>query len=303
MPDSIERVRIATFNVLHGRPRDDCPSASRAASSPLWAPFAEAVASLDADILALQELDRFQQRSGDVDQARLAAEAMGATDWRYASALHGRAVPGVGWVRDQREPGLRVYGPQDAALPNCPSHGIALLTRLPVLAWRARRLAPAPTGLPLRVVGRRGLTMVRDQPRAAIAAVLEGPRGPYTVVATHLSFVPGWNLGQLAALRNWIADQPRPHLLLGDLNLIGPLPRTLLAGAELADAVRQRDKPEHRWHDLARIPTYPAQRPAVQFDRVLTAGIPTSAVRAVQAPHTQISDHRPLVVDLRVGAA
>jgi len=296
-------VRIATFNVLHGRPRDDCPPASRATLGTMEAPLAEAVASLDADILALQELDRFQQRSGDVDQARVAAEAMGAMDWRYASALHGRAMQGVGWVRDQLEPGLRMYGPQDAAVPDCPSHGIALLTRLPVIAWRARRLAPAPTGLPLRVVGRRGLTMVRDQPRAAIAGVLQGPRGPYTVVATHLSFVPGWNLGQLAALHRWIADQPRPHVLLGDLNLIGPLPRALLAGAELADGVRQRGRLEHRWHDLARIPTYPAQRPAVQFDRVLAAGVPTAAVHAVHAPITPISDHRPVVVDLRVGAA
>ena len=294
-------MRIATFNVLHGRSlgTDGRPVEPPAESAPPQRPLADAVAALDVDVLALQELDRYQLRSGDVDQAEIAATAMGATDWRYASALHGREVPDVGWVRERNAPALRVYGPDDAALSTMiPSHGAALLTRRPVLHWRARRLAGAPAGLPLRVAGRRALTMVRDQPRVAIAAVLGGVRGPFTIVSTHLSFVPGWNVGQLTALHKWLADLPRPHILLGDLNLVGPIPRAVLAGTELVQGVLGRGPLEHRWHDLAKAATYPAHRPLIQLDHAMAAGIPTDAVRVSFAPPAAISDHRALVIEL-----
>jgi endonuclease/exonuclease/phosphatase family metal-dependent hydrolase len=293
----ITAMRIATFNVLHGRPLPDGPPPREPES-----PLAEAVAALDADVLALQELDRYQPRSGDVDQAANAASAMGATDWRYASAFHGRAIPDGGWVRDHSAPELTVCGPEDAAprpATTLPSHGTALLTRLPVRLWRVRRFAGAPGGLPLRVVGRRGLIPVRDHARVAIAAVLECPRGPLTVVATHLSFLPGWNVWQLGRLAKWIADLPQPQLLLGDLNLVGPVPRAVLAGGELLAGLANGLHLDHRWHDLARVATYPAGHPRVQLDRVLAAGIPRSAVRAIDTPRSAISDHRPLIVELR----
>jgi endonuclease/exonuclease/phosphatase family metal-dependent hydrolase len=266
-------------------------------------PLAEAVASLDADVLALQEVDRLQERSGRIDQALVAAAAQRACDWRYASALHGRPVSGQGWVPDPLAGGgLRVYGPDtasDAETPgDIPSHGIALLTRVPVRVWRARRFDPAPLGLPLKIAGRAGLTLVRDQPRAALAAVLAGSGGPFTIVAAHLSFVPGWNVRQLLALRRWIADLPRPHVLLGDLNVIGALPVLALRAAGLPDAYRRADG--NRWRDLARTPTYPAHRPVVQFDHILAIGLPPGAVLTQRAPRTAVSDHRPVVVDVTI---
>ena len=292
-------MRIATFNVLHGRPVTD-PGRPPLPADDRGNPLAEAVAALGVDVLALQELDRFQPRSGDLDQAALAASAMGAADWRYATAFHGRSIPDVGWVRDSHAPEVSVHGPDDTdQSTRLSSHGIALLSRYPVTSWRMRKFAGAPGGMPLRIVGRRGLTMVRDHARVAIAAVLEGPRGPLTVVATHLSFVPVWNLWQLTAFTKWIADLPRPHLLLGDLNIVGPLPRAVLAGSELAGCLTRPGRSfEHRWHDLARTATYPAHHPRIQLDRILAAGIPHSAVRAFEAPETPISDHRPLIVDL-----
>ncbi|WP_377269506.1 endonuclease/exonuclease/phosphatase family protein [Peterkaempfera sp. SMS 1(5)a] len=239
----MSQLRIATFNLLHGQPlaADGAllpfppePTDPTAAAALL----AEAVAALDADVLALQEVDRYQPRSGLVDQAAVAARAMGAADWRFAAALHGRPAPVSGWLRDTSAAGFRVYGPAEAdSAAEPPSYGTALLTRLPVRHWRARRFPPAPFGLPLRVAGRRGLTQVPDEPRAALAAVLEGDRGPFTAVATHLSFVPGWNVAQLAGIRRWIADLPRPYLLLGDFNLVGAVPRTVLGGAAVVDGV------------------------------------------------------------------
>jgi endonuclease/exonuclease/phosphatase family metal-dependent hydrolase len=292
-------VKLATFNVLHGRPmRKGQPFALPAAAAEEL--LAGAVASVGADILALQEVDRLQERSGQADQAVIAARALDAKDWRYASALHGRAVRGKGWVHDPAEPGLRVYGPGDtAALGGTASHGIALLTRLPVRTWHARRFAPAPVRLPLRVAGRTGLTFVADQPRAALAAVVEGERGPFTVVAVHLSFVPGWNVGQLAAIRRWVADLPTPHVMLGDFNMVGQVPRMVLAGATWVNhATRRGGRDNGGWRDLARTPTYPSHRPTVQFDHVLAAGFSADAVRQVSTPPMPISDHRPLVVEL-----
>lgn len=52
------------------------------------------------------------------------------------------------------------------------------------------------------------------------------------------------------------------------------------------------------WYDLARTPTYPSHRPAVQFDHVLAVGVPRSAVGPAAAPRTGVSDHRPLVVEV-----
>ncbi len=204
-------VRLATFNVLHGRALPDGGPLSR--PEPAEGPLARAVLSLDADVLALQELDRLQERSGGADQASVAADAAGLKHWRYASAFHARSTADRGWVRDPAEPGLRVYGPQDVdPATDVPSHGIALLSRFPVRDWRA------PGGWPRRPRyapedGRAapGSALVRDQPRAALAAVLEGPGGPFTAVAVHLSFVPGWTFAQLLAVRDWIADLP--HLM------------------------------------------------------------------------------------------
>ncbi|RQX12760.1 endonuclease, partial [Micromonospora ureilytica] len=55
------------------------------------------------------------------------------------------------------------------------------------------------------------------------------------------------------------------------------------------------------WHPLGRRPTYPSGQPRVQLDHILAdrhalADLPP--VRAVTAPPSTISDHRPLLVDL-----
>ncbi len=289
-------VRLATFNVLHGRQllASGRPAPTTGPDTPTVRPLVDAVAALDADVLALQELDRHQERSGRLDQARAVAEATGAADWRYASAFHARARPGRRWEPDRSEPGLRVYGPPGTGHDGeVPSHGIALLSRLPVLEWRARRFAAPPVALPLPVAGRAGLTVIRDHPRAALAAVLEGRRGPFTAVALHLSFVPGWNVRQLLAVHGWIADLPRPHILLGDLNLAGALPAATLGAADLLSP-----SPRSGWRDLARVPTFPSHRPRVQLDHILATGPGPHRPEAIRAPRTPISDHRPLVLDL-----
>ena len=138
-----------------------------------------------------------------------------------------------------------------------PTYGVGLVSRFPVRGWWIRRFRAAPFRLPLLVPmqPRPRLVPVPDEPRLAIAALIEGPSGPFTVVTTHLSFVPGYNVRQLRSLTRWVARMPGPVFLLGDLNLPGTLP-SLVTG----------------WRQLARQPTYPADGPRVQFDHVLAHG-------------------------------
>jgi endonuclease/exonuclease/phosphatase family metal-dependent hydrolase len=180
-------MRVATFNILHGRcPDDDEVHVDR---------FARAVAALD----------RNQRRSRNADLTRVAAEAMGATDHRFVAALAGS--PGSTWLAATGE-----EQPDDAA------YGIALLSRHPLSAWQVVRLPGLPTRVPMRF-GHGLPTWVRDEPRVAVAADVTTPAGDLTVVTTHLSFVPRWNRRQLRLLMSALTRRRRPMLVTGDLNM------------------------------------------------------------------------------------
>jgi endonuclease/exonuclease/phosphatase family metal-dependent hydrolase len=251
-------MRLVTFNVLSGRSPDD-------ATADLDA-FAAEIGSLDADVLALQEVDLGQPRSGNADLTAVAAEAMGAVAHRFVPALSG--TPGERW---------RPAEDGDEAV--APAYGVALLSRLPVTHWRTVRLPRLPVRSPWWWHGAGWPTLVREEPRVAVVARIATPEGPLTVVNTHLSFLPWWNGWQLHHLVGSLAEEPRPLVLAGDLNL-GPVRATTLTGMT----------------SLAAHPTFPADAPTRQIDHVLAAG----QVRAASsyAPRVAVSDHRPLVVAL-----
>lgn len=256
-------MRLASFNVLHGRSLED----GQVDGERLRA----AVVSLGVDVLGLQEVDRDQARSGLLDLTALAADGLGvgADQWRFASAIRG--TPGAVWTdaADDDPPGEAAYG-------------VSLLSRWPVLAWRTLRLRRAPVRSPVLIPGSKSTVVwLADEPRVGLAAVVESPVGPMTVVTTHLSFVPGWNGVQLRWLTAGLADLPHPQVLLGDLNMPGRLPSVLTGWRALA----------------ARTPTYPAWQPRVQLDHVLARGALPEVV-GVETPRLALSDHRPLVVEL-----
>jgi endonuclease/exonuclease/phosphatase family metal-dependent hydrolase len=253
-------VRLATFNMLSGRSLPDGEVRTQ--------DLVDAATELDADVVGLQEVDRHQERSGGVDQTATVAQALGAGWSRFVPSVDG--TPGGAWTPATAD---------DGSLTSGPTYGVGLVSRFPVLSFQVRRFGAAPIGLPLMVPGRRGLTMVPDEPRLALAAVIEGPAGPVTVLTAHLSFVPGWNVRQLRAVARWAGSMPGPRFLLGDFNLPGPMPRILTG-----------------WTQLARVPTYPSWRPRVQLDHVL-ADRPTS-VAAARALRLRVSDHCALAVDL-----
>jgi endonuclease/exonuclease/phosphatase family metal-dependent hydrolase len=255
-------MRLATFNLLHGRSIDDgVVDVSR---------ITAAVRSLDADVLALQEVDRHQDRSGRLDLTAVVAEALGTDHHRFVPTVTG--TPGFVW--------------EPAALdepPGKPAYGIGLVSRRPVVEWLPIALGASPARLPVMIEGpQRRVLWVKDEPRVAIAAVLAPGAPVRTVVGTHLSFAPGFNLVQLRRLTKAVRHLPRPLVLLGDLNLPGRVARAVPG-----------------WRALARVPTYPAPEPRVQLDHALVSRRGDRlSVRSARARRMAISDHRALVVDL-----
>jgi endonuclease/exonuclease/phosphatase family metal-dependent hydrolase len=263
----VPAVRLATSNLLHGMALDDGTAEPEL--------LAAAARELDPDVLALQEVDRGQPRSGGVDQVAVVADAVGATWYHFVPTVLGTPGP-RGW-----------RGSAGSGDASGPAYGIALVSRLPVTGAWVRQFAAAPGRLPLLVPDPRGrprFALVPDEPRAALAVVVVGPNGPFTVVATHLSFVPGFNVYQLRTITRWAAGWPRPRFLLGDLNLPGRVP-ALVSG----------------WRSLVHAATYPSYAPRVQLDHVLADGYdarPDARVAVAGAHRLRVSDHCALTADV-----
>ncbi len=262
-------LRVGTLNLASGRgPSGTVLAADR---------IAAALAGLDVDVLAVQETDAGQPRSGGTDQPALVADALGAADWRAAATVAGTPSPVRSWAPVDplllRGPGEPVPGPV---------YGVALVSRRPVLEWSVLPLGGGRGRLPVRAPdprsGRPRWWWIPDEPRVAVAARLDG----VTVVCTHLSFAPPTALRQLRALRRWAAELPGPVVLAGDLNLPGGLPARLLRGVP-----------------LVREATFPAAAPRVQLDHLVALGAEPAGPGSAGA--LAVGDHRALVAPVYGG--
>lgn len=231
--------------------------------------LAASAAALGADVLGVQEVDAEQSRSGGVDQAAAVAAATGAVWWRYVPTVAG--TPGKRWrpAADDTTTG--------------PRFGVALLSRWPVRASRVLRLSGSPVPGVVAVPGVPVPVPLRDEPRVVVAADIQVGAQWLTVATTHLSFVPGWNVVQLRRVLHWLAAPGLPVVLLGDLNLPGPVVDVLA----------------RRWRRLSTGPTYPAARPRVALDHVLARGLDSPARQ--RTVEVAVGDHRPVVLTLGRG--
>lgn len=277
-------IRLLSFNLQHGRPGDgalldpataplaDSDIADAGAAREVLAALADQIRDIDPDVIALQEVDLGQRRSGRLDQTAVLADLLGWDGHRFAATYAG---PVVGLRRRPRRSALTgraddVLGPLRALLGAGPAgFGNALLTRLPVRAWRVARLGRGPAVLTRRGGGRaldpRSYALSTSTMRNMIAAQIDpvdgaGGPGGLAVASTHLATRTGTAAAQLAAAWAALAALPGPHVLAGDLNLHAEL----LAPLGIA-------------RDLGEGATYPSGAPARRIDHILTDPWPTGA--------------------------
>jgi len=251
-------LRIVSYNLLHGIDLTAGGVVDLSAAVGV-------LAGLDADIVALQEVDRGQDRSGGTDQVAHLADALGMAGV-FCPALLGD--PGTSW---------RPADPDDGGA----AYGVGLLVR-GELAATARVVLPgggSGTRRPGASPQRPGWDR---EPRVALAARVRVGDRQVTVVVTHLSYLPVRAIRQLRAASS-IDAKDSTRVLVGDLNLPTWAVRAVVRGSRHAGGR----------------PTYPAWRPRLQMHHVLVDG-PVEVVCATAHERTS-SDHRPLVVDLRLG--
>ena len=277
-------IRLLSFNLQHGRPGDgarldpataplaDSDIADAGAAREVLAALADQIRDIDPDVIALQEVDLGQRRSGRLDQTAVLADLLGWDGHRFAATYAG---PVVGLRRRPRRSALTgraddVLGPLRALFGAGPAgFGNALLTRLPVRAWRVARLGRGPAVLTRRGGGRaldpRSYALSTSTMRNMVAAQIDpvdgaGGPGGLAVASTHLATRTGTAAAQLAAAWAALAALPGPHVLAGDLNLHAEL----LAPLGIA-------------RDLGEGATYPSGAPARRIDHILTDPWPTGA--------------------------
>ena len=277
-------IRLLSFNLQHGRPGDgarldpataplaDSDIADAGAAREVLAALADQIRDIDPDVIALQEVDLGQRRSGRLDQTAVLADLLGWDGHRFAATYAG---PVVGLRRRPRRSALTgraddVLGPLRALLGAGPAgFGNALLTRLPVRAWRVARLGRGPAVLTRRGGGRaldpRSYALSTSTMRNMIAAQIDpvdgaGGAGGLAVASTHLATRTGTAAAQLAAAWAALAALPGPHVLAGALNMHAELLAPLGIARGLGEGA-----------------TYPSGAPARRIDHILTDPWPTGA--------------------------
>lgn len=232
--------------------------------------------------LATWNLHRGRGRDGRIDPARTLAALLSTPDLARADILslheaENEAAPFAGFLdmaRLEGETGLRSVHSESAMRFGPGSHGMIgtiLLIRPPLVARQAAVLRMA------------GL-----YPRAAVLADI----GPAVVAATHLSLAQPLRVMQMRAISVALAAlPPGPAVLMGDLNEWRPW-----LGLAFTRVVGGR-----RFEGPAR-PTFPAGRPFLPLDRILSnAAGAVADVRAVTSPElVAASDHLPLAATLRL---
>jgi endonuclease/exonuclease/phosphatase family metal-dependent hydrolase len=216
------------------------------------------IAALDADVVAVQEVDRRQRRSGGADQITELADRLG---WQgvFAATMLGQA----GAMRPAPNDGETVDD-------DGPAYGIGLLSRHPLTAATADLLPPSAT----TAAGSGADT----EPRAVLRAAVLTVAGEVGITATHLSWLPWKAWRQAQQVIQLAAARPGTAVIAGDLNL----PHRVVQAA-----LRHTG-----WRAARAGATYPGHRPVVQLDHVLVRGgrlIETTTDPAYPSDHRIVS--------------
>lgn len=263
-------MRITSWNILHGQPLSDQGSTT----------LTEALSELGSELIACQEVDHKLERSERACQGGDIAEAIGASYWGFAPTIEG--TPGESWKKLDASQRRIITDTQEES----GYYGISIASKVPVAHWLRKDLGRSWIGLPLAVSNEKGkprFLYVKDEPRVAMAAVL---KNGWTVINTHLSFVPLVNLYQLHKITRWAKAIEKEYetqvLLVGDFNLIWGIPSkvTKFKRATMANS-------------------YPSWKPAISFDYILARRENLHRMSEILHQGIAISDHRAISIDLK----
>lgn len=253
-------LKVLTYNIHHGEGmKRDSPQFTGFAD---LEQIARIIRDTDADIVALQELDRWHPRSGCVDQPAVLGELLG---------MHVRFGCNVKW-------------------PDDGEYGVATLSRFPIRSWANTRL-PGDNGLEPRGV----LETSIDVPGVGDVTVLNTHL--QYVGEDKESIAVGEREAQASAIAGRVSEITGPLVLMGDFNAEpGDAELTPLAGLQDAWDVAADEG------DGRTIPGHPQLQPGKRIDivyvneafRVLSAEV----IRSGEAAFG--SDHLPVVARLSV---
>lgn len=211
----------------------------------------------EADVVALQEVgnDWFRGEAGN--QILKLSRLSKLPHHRFASALT---------VKPGTDPPELVPAPTSDERPG---FGVALLSRFPLGPWTRHRL-------PKR----------KGEQRCILSGTVVSPKGPVSVLVTHLSVNEVDRGVQVPALLRHAQTQASPILVLGDLNAevgdptLEPLQQAMVNAAG--------DDP---------YPSYPADNPARAIDHIYVSSEVKVASPAAPLPMMG-SDHLPVMAKL-----
>lgn len=296
-------LRLICCNLQYGTPAEGWDKKNgtrtvrgfRASSSQARAALttaAQELGSFKPDILLLQEVDMYQARSGNLNQAEQISEILDMDYWEYAPIFSGHIV------------GFH-YNPRSPLARSKRGYGLALFSRFPIERSLSLSL-PGYKSLPhtpitfsdqntlleranarVQALAKEYKGRIKNQARIVQEAVIDSPLGAVALGNTHLETqsVVAKRQALLAwqSLRSLDADS---YLLAGDFNLS---PRTV---DTVLSALPESQRPA--FHYSAE--TFPAVNPRHHLDQLLVSGL-----RAHSAPRTQrlsISDHLAIIYDL-----
>jgi len=270
-------MKLTSWNLLHAMA---IPPGSKVS-------LASTVKKIAPEVLAIQEVDFLLPRSNSENQVHEIAKSMKAVDWAFAPAIIG--TPGEKWraLNDQDESIITSTSKKSGNKNLLGGYGIGFASTIPVTAYERIELGRSIIGMPLLVPGgedgkgKPRFIYVQDEPRVALVAHLENG---WSIINTHLSFVPGVNFKQLNKLKKWAEKSSQETgnkvVIMGDLNLPKGLP---VVGSS--------------WKSLATQNTYPSWGAKIQFDYIL-CNDSLNKSKAIPTIITGISDHLPISVEI-----
>lgn len=266
-------MRITSWNLLHAQA---IPPDTKADNGAL---LRAQIARLNSDVIGLQEIDYFLERSGNHNQVGKIAQMMAAEHWAFAPSLMGSPDEGneIPSESDQKVV-------TNASEVGRSGYGIGIASKIPVTSWHRLNLKGSPIGVLMAfpVDGKLKRVYVRDHPRSALAACLDNG---WLIINTHLSFVPFFNLAQLIKIKRWantlgVTDKSK-IIIMGDLNI----PFAIFVTG-------------FKWRSLVAQRTFPSWYPKLQIDFFLSQELTAADVQHIQYPHAGISDHLPLQIEV-----